>query len=641
MKSDLLNVWAEAQEPRGLRRLGRSMEPEIDIGAAALQQDVLLEGAVYARFSDIDRQRESSIDSQVGECREGARRRRYEIPDRNIFADPDVRGAVTNRPGLNKLLDLIRSGKATFSALFVADSSRLTRNTAFAPRLRKFFEFHRIKLFFVENGMESGSSGFAIQHQIISAFDEHYSVQLADKVKRGQVDATQRGQRASGHCYGYCPNPIEHPSRMGMYGRPEVIGVDDVIDPEKAAVVVSIFNMYANGFGGYLKIARELNSQGIRPPGTPLQNPVSCWNHAAVRIILHNERYIGRILYNRTETVRDPDTEQVQHRKRDKSEWIIVEKPSLRIIPQELWDRAHSQMAYKRDEVGWGKSGGLAPKAPGRVYLFSGHLKCGVCGGSLILKNTGGPYSAYYCSNRLRGGGCTNKQKVRLRSLEQTLVQKIVDSARSVVTFGKLKSMFMNELAHEVERREAMAEGAGTRLHNLQKELSDLTRGLENLAEEIADHGGNDYLRDSMHRKGVRLDTVKKEIAKLQAPAYTVKEEEIEAFLHSELDHLSESLLGDPLEVKMELQRRVGSLSLTPVEFDGRPAVKITGDLTLFTDQPSFLLESTVDSTSKQEYNRLRLDQVVLLLDEVGDVIGTREVSDSGHIEEEEPLKAA
>jgi len=37
----------------------------------------------------------------------------------------------------------------------------------------------------------------------------------------------------------------------------------------------------------------------------------------------------------------------------------------------------------------------------------------------------------------------------------------------------------------------------------------------------------------------------------------------------------------------------------------------------------------------------LRLDQVVLLLDEVGDVIGTREVSDSGHIEEEEPLKAA
>jgi hypothetical protein len=47
-----------------------TMEAELANGSTALQQDVLLEAAVYARFSDADRQRATSIDDQIRECRE-------------------------------------------------------------------------------------------------------------------------------------------------------------------------------------------------------------------------------------------------------------------------------------------------------------------------------------------------------------------------------------------------------------------------------------------------------------------------------------------------------------------------------------------------------------------------------------------
>jgi DNA invertase Pin-like site-specific DNA recombinase len=94
------------------------------------------EAAGYARFSD-EIQRESSIEDQVRECREEATRDGGFIRDANIFADRDVRGATEERPALDRLLKLVRSGKATFTDLYVADTSRLARNSSFALKLLK------------------------------------------------------------------------------------------------------------------------------------------------------------------------------------------------------------------------------------------------------------------------------------------------------------------------------------------------------------------------------------------------------------------------------------------------------------------------------------------------------------------------
>jgi DNA invertase Pin-like site-specific DNA recombinase len=266
------------------------------------------EGACYARLSDAKMARESSIGDQLRECREEARRDGNFIPDANLFDDLDVRGATESRPGLDRLLDLVGSGKAMFTDLYMADTSRLARNSSLAPRLRKFFKEHGIRLHFVENGMKSGTSGFDLQHTIQGYVDEQYSEQLGEKISRAQVGLVLKGYLPCGKCYGYRHKNHEHPTRMGKWNRPFVIGVWQVPYQPEVDVILEIFRMYADGEGGYTAIGQKLNERGIDAPGKGSKKEGEGWSDATIRQILKNERYIGRVAFRKTKHQRNSET---------------------------------------------------------------------------------------------------------------------------------------------------------------------------------------------------------------------------------------------------------------------------------------------------------------------------------------------
>ena len=53
--------------------------------------------------------------------------------------------------------------------------------------------------------------------------------------------------------------------------------------------------------------------------------------------ILHNELYIGVLVYNRMTFTKDPDTGKRQSRMNPSNQWQTVQVPALRIISDELW----------------------------------------------------------------------------------------------------------------------------------------------------------------------------------------------------------------------------------------------------------------------------------------------------------------
>ena len=53
-------------------------------------------------------------------------------------------------------------------------------------------------------------------------------------------------------------------------------------------------------------------------------------------VILNNEMYIGRLVWNRQRFVKDPDTGKRQARPNPVRDWITHEIPELRIITAEL-----------------------------------------------------------------------------------------------------------------------------------------------------------------------------------------------------------------------------------------------------------------------------------------------------------------
>ncbi len=93
---------------------------------------------------------------------------------------------------------------------------------------------------------------------------------------------------------------------------------------------------------------------------------------------------------------------------------VDVERPELRLVPEELWQAAHERLkntlaAYLRHTDGkvWGRpeSGTVSP------YLLGGLSVCGQCGASLIVRTVKGRRYAYYaCSfHHLRGdNACPN-----------------------------------------------------------------------------------------------------------------------------------------------------------------------------------------------------------------------------------------
>jgi site-specific DNA recombinase len=578
--------------------------------------------AAYCRYSS-DRQRESSIEDQIRAARAEAKTLGGYIPDENIFCDRDVRGADHNKPELERLKAIVRSGKANFSDLIMWDTSRLARDTGLAAQLRKFFGHNNIRMHFLSNGMVSGNSGFDMQHTFQSLMDEQYSTQFGERVYRAQTGLLLKGFHPSGKCYGYQHLAEEHPTKLGLYGRKEVIGVRLILHHEEVAVIQMIYQMYASGAGGYTVIAQRLNALGILSPRRPRKG-VRGWGHSAVRFILNNERYRGINKHGRKQTVRDPETGKATHRDRPEHEWTVYVDSSLQIIPDSLWEEVRARQKLNSAEADQKKRGGL--NRASQPYPLGGLLRCGICKGPMVLTN--GPTGSYKCSSKRIGSGCTNGQLVRRSSLEQLLMERLAVTVRSSQTRQEMKALFMAELTAELSRQDELSLHGASTERSLQDERQKIAVAVENLMDEIAEYGGSEGIRSLLRRKESRLAAIDKQLAELRAPRAIVKPAEIDAFLEKALNELGTILLGDPVRSRDELQKRVGSLTLTPIVHEGRAAYRITGKLELFSGKETVMLGDTVHSVAKHHCQSINLDHLVLKLDNRGDVVAILDVKE-------------
>lgn len=92
------------------------------------------------------------------------------------------------------------------------------------------------------------------------------------------------------------------------------------------------------------------------------------------------------------------------------------------VIDRETWDKAHEILASRSQRH----------ERTDRVYLFSGLLRCGVCGCSLtcvtIDNERGGKYIYYRCPNHVGKGGCPGSH-VSERVVERFLLDNVVAKA--------------------------------------------------------------------------------------------------------------------------------------------------------------------------------------------------------------------
>src|SRR5439155_18219570 len=85
-------------------------------------------------------------------------------------------------------------------------------------------------------------------------------------------------------------------------------------------------------------IAAGLNADRIPGPGGRPWGDTTVRGHALRGTgILHNELYIGRLVWNRQRYVKDPRTGKRLARLNPTSGWLITEVPQLRSVEDALW----------------------------------------------------------------------------------------------------------------------------------------------------------------------------------------------------------------------------------------------------------------------------------------------------------------
>jgi site-specific DNA recombinase len=359
---------------------------------------------IYARFST-DLQNERSIEDQITLCREYTSREGMNVVE--VYEDrARSGGSVTGRGGLLRLLDQAR--ERSFDVVVVEALDRLSRDMEDLAGIHKRLSFLGIEIRAVHEGVVN-----TVLVELRGLVGRFYR---EDKVRRGLAGRVGQGLTAGGRAYGYVP-------AVGNKGK-------RVIVEAEAQIVRRIFEEYVAGRTPR-EIAHDLNKEGMSPPRG------RCWNASTINGnmqrgtgIIQNELYVGRLVWNKVRTVKDPDTGERLSRPIPKNNWQTAKVPDLRIVSQELFDAAQSRKLAR---------GHTHPNQQRRPrHMLSGLLRRGACGAGMSTngKDNSGRIRIR-CSAAAESGSCQDAKTFYLKTVETAVLAGLENEMRGSVSQPK------------------------------------------------------------------------------------------------------------------------------------------------------------------------------------------------------------
>ncbi len=502
--------------------------------------------AIYARVST-ETQSRASIDDQIRKCRQYAEAHGLKILDEHIYRDEALSGVGADRPALKRILQVAVSLAPPFTAILVDDTSRLSRTTEDALRIFKDLIFAGVQLIAVSQGINSDDEQSETLVMVHGLVDSLYVRELAKKIHRGMEGLALRGLHTGGRIFGY------DAVSLGEGG-----GKKLVLNPSEAATVKRIFELSASGHS--LKaITRTLNAEHVPSPRPREDRVGGEWCPTAIREMLKNELYIGKVVWNRSKFVKTPGTNKRQRRPRPESEWLRAFNPDLAIVPADLWSAVRDRFAALPGIWGYPKGRGLAPRAMTSPYLFSGLLKCGECGANLIIATGGGTHrhKKYACSRRFNRGGCENDLYIRRDDLEDLLLGKLQAEILQPEVVDYATMEFQRQL-------EASLSNLSDDLVEMRQRKVRLEAEVRRLVAAISECGHSKSLLDEIARKEAELEGIIDRLLSATPQSIESRVGEIRSFVANGLDNLRDLLRGDTALARTELLKHSSEITMTP-----------------------------------------------------------------------------
>jgi DNA invertase Pin-like site-specific DNA recombinase len=429
-----------------------------------------MRAAIYARYSS-GNQRDASIEDQVRQCQARIEREGWALSE--TYTDAAISGASTLRPGYQNMLEDGRRG--AYDVIVAEALDRLSRDQEHIAGLYKQLSYAGVRLVTLSEGEIN-----ELHVGLMGTMNALFLKDLAHKTRRGLEGRIRQGKSGGGNAYGY-----DVVKKVDSAGEP--IRGERRINEAQATVVRRILQEFFQGRSPRT-IALALNQEGVAgPSGNAWAASTIHGNWRRGTGVLNNELYIGRLVWNRQNFIKDPATGKRQGRLNAQEDWIIEDVPHLRIIDQDLWERVKTRQLKTRTRVTTKNNGVRSERARRPRYLLSGLLKCGVCGGGFSKISA----HHYGCSTARNKGTCSNLLTIRRDDLETT----VLTGLRDQLMHPDCVKEFITEFHKEMNR---LAAAQDTDQDRLTRDLAKTKRGLQNFIDAIKDGIPGAAVKDEM-----------------------------------------------------------------------------------------------------------------------------------------------
>ncbi|MEI6831739.1 MAG: recombinase family protein, partial [Candidatus Omnitrophota bacterium] len=454
-----------------------------------------MKAAIYARYSS-ENQSEKSIDDQVRVCKNYCKEHEITVSDEHIYVDQALSGSLLNRPGL-QALDKAAENKE-FEAVVVDDLSRLSRSNHQMLTLVLKFNYYQVKLISVSDGIISDDENSKLGIQMRGLINELYLDDLRKKTCRGLEGQKLRGFSAGEKVYGYLSSPVGE-LKLNRKGQARYEGMLHKINPEEAEIIKRIYREFAEGKSTHA-IATGLNKDSVQTK----KKQRGGWNNSTISRMLRNKKYIGVWDWRASKTVRDPMSGKRKKIARPEKDIIPIFREDLVIINKELWDKVQIRVAEvkgiwpvskKKKEFYQQRS--YIHTSP--THLFSGLMKCSLCGGAIVLIS--GKRGGYYGCYNYRRKTCQNSLIIPRKRVEERIISDLKNDILTAENMDyvykkveKMASEGFNELPELVHKKKTQLEKLErdiqnylnfVRIGNLSKAVSEALSETEKKTNEI------------------------------------------------------------------------------------------------------------------------------------------------------------
>ena len=264
----------------------------------------------------------------------------------DVYADEGITGtSAEKRDDFQRLLKDCRRGR--IDKVLTKSTARFARNTSESLMAVRELRDLGIGVCFEEQGIDTTQMSGELLTAIFSMMAQKESESISENIRWTYQKKMKKG------CFITCKAP---------FGYRLVGGGLEIVEAE-AEIIRLIFQRYLNG-RSMEDIAKEITRYGI-----PTRDKTPYWQTTSIQYVLHNEKYAGDSLAQKTYTTRT-----LPHRKkRNQGEYdqYFVPGSHPAIIDRELFDRAQALLKQK---------GAVIHPKSGVTYPWTGTVICGQCG---------------------------------------------------------------------------------------------------------------------------------------------------------------------------------------------------------------------------------------------------------------------